>query len=267
MGREPKSEIGKFLRLRREHLIPEDVGLPPSARRRTAGLRREEVAILAGVSVTWYTYLEQGRGRDVSPAVIDGVARALQLSEDERRYMHYLVYGRVINPRPLDEAISISPLLAEITSQWNTNPYPAYLLNGDFDILAWNDAAVEWYADWNALPKVERNLLVWMLTSKEAKRRIADWEAAARDVVMQWRARITRQPIGKYAEQISHLKNRSPEFRKWWDSHLVLEHRVRTWIFNHPKIGTQELQLVPMTSFYEDEPLIIFHIPKSMIQS
>jgi transcriptional regulator with XRE-family HTH domain len=256
-----KSEIGTFLRLRRERLTPEDVGLPRSTRRRTAGLRREEVAILAGVSATWYTYLEQGRGRDVSPGVLDGVAGALQLNEDERRYMHQLVYGRVIGPRPLDGGTNIRALLTEIIALSNTNPYPVYLLNDAFDLLAWNDAAVEWYADWNALPKDERNLLSWMLTSREAKERIANWEETARDVVMQWRAHITRRPRGKYAEQICYLKTRSPEFRKWWDSHLVLEHRVRTWIFNHPEIGAQPLQLTPMASFYEVDPLIVFHTP------
>jgi transcriptional regulator with XRE-family HTH domain len=261
MSHGPKSEIGTFLRLRRERLNPEDVGLPPSTRRRTTGLRREEVAVLAGVSATWYTYLEQGRGRDVSPAVLDGVAGALQLNEDERRYMHHLAHGRVIDPRPLDGATSICGLLTEIIDLSNTNPYPVYLLSDAFDLLAWNDAAVEWYADWNALPKEERNLLTWMLTSREAKVRIANWEATARDVVMQWRAHITQKPRSKYAEQISDLKSRSPEFQKWWDSHLVLEHRVRTWIFNHPEFGAQPLRVVPMASFYEVDPLIVFHTP------
>jgi transcriptional regulator with XRE-family HTH domain len=236
--------------------------MPTTSRRRATGLRREEVAILAGVSVTWYTHLEQGRGGDVSPAVLDGVARALKLNEDERRYMHHLMYGRVMGPRPLDGKEALVEPLRKIIDLENANPYPVYLIDGACDLLAWNDAAVEWYDDWGGLSGEKRNLLVWMLTVPAARRRIVNWEATARDVVMQWRAHIARKAEdGRSARLIGYLEDKSPEFRSWWSSYLVLEHRIRTWILNHPKDGERALHSVPVSTFYEDDPLIVFHVP------
>jgi transcriptional regulator with XRE-family HTH domain len=261
-GQGAKAELGAFLRMRRERLTPEQVGLPPSPRRRTMGLRREEVAILAGVSVTWYTYLEQGRGRDVSPSVLDSVAAALRLNEDERRHMHFLMYGQVITPRPLDQDVPVRELLKQITTLGDCNPYPVYMVDQPCDLLAWNDAAVEWYDDWEVLAGDQRNLLVWMFTAPKARRCFADWEETARDTLARWRADIARRaPNRKTQERIAHLKRVSLEFRNWWDSHDVMEHRTGTRTFLHPRMGRQALHVLPVTSFYDGTPVIVFHLP------
>ncbi len=198
----------------------------------------------------------------MSPAVLNGVTRALKLNEDERRYMHYLMYGRVMDSRPLDGNESLFEPLKKIIDLENANPYPVYLLDGACDLLAWNDAAVEWYDDWGGLSEEKRNLLVWMLTAPAAKCRIVNWEATACDVVMQWRAHIARKSgNGRSARLISYLEDKSPEFRSWWGSYLVLEHRIRSLVLNHPTDGVRALHSVPVSTFYQDDPIIVFHVP------
>jgi transcriptional regulator with XRE-family HTH domain len=158
-----------FLRSRRERMSPAEAGLPVTSRRRTPGLRREEVAALAGLSITWYTYLEQGRGHDVSPAVLDSVARVLQMSEDERRYMHHLAFGYVVDPRPLHEEIVVSELQQQIVTIAEAHPYPVYMVDHSADLVAWNSACEDWYDEWGKLRASERNFVLWLLTSEKAK--------------------------------------------------------------------------------------------------
>jgi transcriptional regulator with XRE-family HTH domain len=117
-----RRELATFLRSRRERITPADVGLPAGPRRRTHGLRREEVAVLAGVSPTWYTYLEQGRGIQPSREVLDSLARVLRLSEDERRYIHSLAHGAVIQTAPLDADVPADQLIEQIISTFEESP-------------------------------------------------------------------------------------------------------------------------------------------------
>lgn len=261
-GQEAALELGRFLRNRRERIRPEEVGFPAGGRRRTPGLRREEVAVLAGLSTTWYTYLEQGRGRDVSSSVLDSIARVLRLSEDERRYMHFLTFGHVASSNPLGEESSIDDWLRQIVSIAEEHPYPVYLTNRATDLIAWNRAAAEWYDDWDRLPVRDRNFLQWLLTEDKAKRRFVNWEMVARDVVARWRIDVAQWPHNPLIQdRTSDLREKSPEFALWWDNQGVLEHRTGVRTMRHPHLGVKDWLVVPLISFYEQSPGIIYHLP------
>jgi transcriptional regulator with XRE-family HTH domain len=255
-------ELATFLRSRRERLHPEEVGLPPAGRRRTQGLRREEVAVLAGLSTTWYTYLEQGRGRDVSPSVLDSVARVLRLSEDERRYMHILVFGHVVGSRPIEAEVPVNDLLRQVTAIADNHPYPVFALDPACDLIRWNHAATEWYDNWSRLAEKDRNFMLWLVTADEARECFDEWESSARDVVARWRGEVARWPDDKRVqERVAELQSKSHEFAHWWASHEVLEHRSGIRRLRHPKQGVRDWRIVPMSTFYGSAPAIIFHLP------
>lgn len=255
-------ELAMFLRSRRQRLRPEEVGLPSAGHRRTPGLRREEVAVLAGLSTTWYTYLEQGRGREVSPSVLDSIARVLRLTEDERRYVHVLAFGHVVDARPLGEELEVSDLLRQIVAIADNHSYPVYAGNRATDLIAWNDAAADWYDDWSRLPEKDRNFMLWLLTEDKARSCLIDWELVARDVIARWRADVALQPSNKLVQdRIAELKRRSPDFDRWWNDHEVLQHRTGVRRMQHPRLGTVDWRVIPMLSVYDGSPGLIFHLP------
>lgn len=263
MGRRPRDlELAAFLRSRRQRLSPEDVGLPSAGRRRTAGLRREEVAVLAGVSTTWYTYLEQGRGREVSPSVLDSIARVLRLTEDERRYMHVLTFGHVMVSRPIEEEVPTKELLAQVISIADRHPYPVVAMDHVCDLISWNRAATEWYDDWGRLAEKDRNFMIWLLTESRARVSFEEWETGARDIVARWRGEVAKHPDDTRVQiLVAQLLAKSPEFALWWDNREVLEHRSAIRHLRHPRWGVRGWRIVPMATFYDSSPAIIFHLP------
>jgi transcriptional regulator with XRE-family HTH domain len=179
-----RSELADFLRRRREAISPAQVGLPPGGRRRTPGLRREEVAQLAGVGVTWYTWLEQARDIRVSENVLDALTRALLLDSHERAHLFNLAgapsAAAAIESDTLDPAVVL--LLERIGS------YPAAVLNARYDILAYNPAYAALIGDLAALPFDQRNMLWLMFTSARTRALLVEWEHATRRCVAQFRA-------------------------------------------------------------------------------
>jgi transcriptional regulator with XRE-family HTH domain len=243
-------------------MSPAEAGLPATGRRRTPGLRREEVAALAGLSITWYTYLEQGRGHDVSPAVLDSVARVLHLSEDERRYMHHLAFGYVVDPRPLHEEVVVSELQKEIVAIAEAHPYPVYMADHAANLVAWNSACEDWYDDWGKLGAFDRNIVKWMLTSPKAKKVLVDWEAVAHDTVARWRGDIAKYPADKLiSDRVTYLLDNSKEFAQWWGEQKVREHVSVVRRMFHPRIGVLPFRIIPMTSYHDRAPLILYHFP------
>ncbi|WP_116201231.1 helix-turn-helix transcriptional regulator [Amycolatopsis circi] len=257
-----RQELARFLRSRRERIAPSEVGLPPGTRRRIPGLRREEVAVLAGVSPTWYTYLEQARGIQPSREVLDSLARVLRLSEDERRYIHRLALGGVVQATPLDAEVPLEALTEQVVGMFEESPYPVYAGDNYGDILAWNPAACEWYEDWGALPREERNILRWMLVSPAARTRLPDWEADTRDAVARWRSEMSKHPNDpRQQAQIAEFARLSPEFRAWWGQHRVVEHRSRVRRLRHDRLGAQALRIMVIYS-PEIVPVgVVLHLP------
>jgi hypothetical protein len=224
-----REELGKFLKARRARLSPEDFGMPGGPRRRTPGLRREEVALLAGVGVTWYTWLEQGRDINVSTQVLDAVATTLRLDRAERWHMY-----RLAEAMPLRAGAERGPVPAEVREiVCSLDPLPARLTNGRFDILVSNDADEDLFSDWHSLPCVHKNTLWCLVTEPTARQQFPQYEQEVRYVVARLRAAYARH-VGDpdWEEDIRRLSGLSSEFADLWARHEVAdpEPRVRTFI-------------------------------------
>jgi transcriptional regulator with XRE-family HTH domain len=228
-------------------------------------LRREEVAVLAGVSPTWYTYLEQGRDIQPSREVLDSLARVLRLSEDERRYMHSLAHGAEIHVAPLDTDVPAIELIKQVVALFDDSPYPVYAANHYCDLVGWNRAAREWYDDWGALPPEERNILRWMLLSPVARARLVDWEDDTRDAVARWRGESGRHSADPVLQgRITEFSRLSADFRAWWGQHQVVEHRSKIRRFRHAKFGLQVMRIVPVLSPEIVPAGVVLHVPASL---
>lgn len=258
-----RMELGRFLRIRRERIDPKHAGFPLVGRRRTSGLRREEVAVLAGVSTTWYTYLEQGRNKNVSHAVLNSVARVLQLSDDEIRYARFLAYGQMHDEVGTNlVSLSVTDLLSKVVATTDRHPYPVYVVNHRCDLIFWNPAATEWYDDWAKLPPENRNFLYWLFMSPRARQSIVGWADFARNMAARWRLEIARWPGDKIIERrISDLSRESPEFARFWGEYSISEHHANTRRLHHPELGEKELLIFPLRTPYVSVPGIIYHFP------
>ena len=207
-----RGQLADFLRSRRARLTPADVGLPGDSepgRRRTPGLRREEVAELSGVGVTWYTWLEQGRKITASPQVVDALARALRLSADEHRHLRELA-GLATAPAASgdDPQARLQRLVDAAT------PNAASVYDVHFDYLAWNEPYRRIRHDPAGLPAGRRNLLWMMFTDADNRARMTTWDRAARALLSQFRAAAGRHPGDpRFAELTAALTEASPQFR------------------------------------------------------
>jgi len=214
--------LGELLRSRRERLAPADVGLPPGLRRRTAGLRREEVAQLASLSVTYYTFLEQGRQARPSEQVLDALAAALRMTPAERRYLLSLAYGP--DAAAGGEAGAVPPErvsagVADLVRR--LEPSPTLVKGRCWDVLAANPAARELFGDWSGTAGM-RNLVRWMFTSDAAREIYLEWEPEARAMLGRFRLAAARHPGDpRVPRLIAELRRDSPQVRDWWPAHDV----------------------------------------------
>lgn len=259
MSAEARRQLGEFLRSRRRRIEPADVGLPPGLHRRTPGLRREEVAVLAGLSPTWYTYLEQGRDINPSSQVLNSLAQVLKLSDDERRYLSSLASSTEPSTPPPDAAAA---LIEQFVRLAGDSPYPVYAINLYSELLAWNPAVADYYTDFGALPPERRVMLRWMLEAPEARDRLVDWEEDTRAVVARLRA-VSAEHRGDQRLQtmINDLTATSPEFARWWDDHAVLGHGGQLRRFRHPEHGELTLRLMITHSPDFEPAIVVFHLP------
>lgn len=208
---EQRLELGRFLSSRRALLRPADLGLPTMPRR-TPGLRREEVAQLAGVSLSWYTWLEQGRAIQASTATLERVAKVLQLDRVERHHL-FALSSRAVPPAEPDEHVSHG--LHDLVQ--SMDPTPVYIRNARLDVLAWNNAITDVFVDYGALAPHERNTLRLLFLYPPYRQMILDWEELARGMISTFRAaRARAQNRAPFDELIAELTQLSPEFRSWW---------------------------------------------------
>ncbi|MBO0782713.1 MAG: helix-turn-helix domain-containing protein [Ktedonobacteraceae bacterium] len=232
---ERRQELADFLRTRRARLVPAEVGLPLTARRKTVGLRREEVAQLASVGVTWYTWLEQGRDIHVSAQVLDSLAQALRLSADEKAHL-FLLAGQVPLPHPSAVQEQISPFLQKFLEHLGTTP--AYITGRRWDLLAWNRGACEIFGDFAAMSPDACNILHFIFTNSELRRRLLDWEGIAQRALAQFRASSSRyRDDAQFAALIKDLQQVSPEFARWWPRHDVRGRQDGRKELVHPQVG------------------------------
>ncbi|HEX7105643.1 MAG TPA: helix-turn-helix transcriptional regulator [Acidothermaceae bacterium] len=229
-----RDELAAFLRTRRARLSPADVGLPPGLRRRTAGLRREEVAQLAGVGVTWYTWLEQGRPINASVQVLSAISRTLQLDNAEHDHLLRLA-GMHIFPTQEERATVPAEVLEVLNS---LSPLPAILVNARYDILAQNEPYQALLRDWHTQPCERRNVLWCCFTEPEVRRHYLNFDAEAPRIVATFRSAYA-QHVGEPVWQrfIACLSARSPDFSRLWERHDVAQPGQQQKVFWHDVAG------------------------------
>ena len=238
---EQRKELGSFLASRRARLQPNEVGLP-NGRRRTPGLRREEVAVLAGVSVSWYTWLEQGRDIQASARTLRQISNVLQLSAAESSYLFALSSleppFNVGNDRLSDGLTLLVQAL---------DPIPAYIRNPRTDILAWNAAVADLFVDYGSLQPHERNTLRLMFLHPRYRTLILGWEQMARGYMSSFRAaRARAHDKAPFDRLIEELTSSSREFRDWWPDSGVTNFEEGTKSLQHPTIGRVDYTYVAL---------------------
>jgi transcriptional regulator with XRE-family HTH domain len=248
-------ELGDLLRSRRERLQPADVGLPAGTRRRTRGLRREEVAQLAAISSTYYAYLEQGREVRPSRQVLDALSAALRLDAAERRHVHELIHGAPPAETPaLVE--SLSPPVVSLVDR--LDPCPTYVTGRYWDVLASNRAARALWTDWPARPPEARNMLWWMFTDPGARTVMVDWPGEASALLGRFRAAAARHPGDPgFGALLDRLHAASTEIRDWWPQHKVVPLGSGTKRLRHPALGEFELHHVVLQLADEPEQKLV----------
>lgn len=209
-----RGELSDFLQQHRLRLKPADVGLPTTGRRRTPGLRREEVAALAGVGLTWYTWFEQGRDIRVSEAFLLNVAKALRLDDLECRHLFLLAHQRP-PPAEIHEILSVSPLIQQLLDDLTHRP--AYVASLRWDIHAWNAAADALFG-FSCRARSDCNLLRMVFVDPDLRRHLPEWKSDAPRLLAQFRCDLAISPDHPAVEEmIKDLKSLSPDFRRWFE--------------------------------------------------
>ncbi|MFF4044409.1 helix-turn-helix domain-containing protein [Streptomyces sp. NPDC001816] len=236
-----RAELSEFLRSRRARLKPEDVGLRDFGRhRRVPGLRREELAQLAGVSVAYYTRLEQGNGRNVSAEVLDSIARALRLTDAEHAHLTHLAKPKAHKKKPAARQQQVRGALHQLLDV--LEGVPAYVVGRRSEILAWNRMAAAVFGDWSQLPPAERNWARLVFLHPEYRDLFVDWEQKAIDIVC-----ALRMDAGCYPDDprlsalVGELSVKSDEFRRLWATHDVKEKSHGVKRLHHPLVGDLSL--------------------------
>lgn len=257
-----KQELGAFLRSRRERLRPEDVGLPPVSRRRTPGLRREEVAVLAHISTEYYVRLEQGRAPRPSGEVLAGIAGALRLTDAESDHLHVLA-GTAPSRTGLhrrDVRPSILALLERLPQT------AAFVISAAFEVLAWNDLAAALMEDFAQLTLEDRNLArrAFLRPARADARLygISDAAEFQRHVVMELRSTLARYPSDPAVTNlVDELRDASPEFVRLWERHDVQAAPMLTKTFRHPVVGEITVDCDTLTLTDRDQHLVLYSAP------
>lgn len=231
-----RRELGDFLRTHRERLTPTSLGLPAGGRRRTPGLRREEVAQSCGMSATWYTWLEQGRDASASASALSTLARTLQLTPAERAYLFELAGKRdpSLPAPPDDDGMDVAASLGRAVTAVDG---PAYILDSLWNARAWNKQAARLFVGWLDGGS-DRNLLRYVFMSPTARKVIPDWQARARRVLAEFRADSSRHLEDAALQAlVEDLRGRSAFFAKCWSEHAVVDREGGERTFDHPRQG------------------------------
>ncbi|MCX2934070.1 helix-turn-helix transcriptional regulator [Mycobacterium sp. CVI_P3] len=251
-----REALAEFLRTRRESLQPEDIGIPRRGRRRVKGLRRHEVADAAAVSVTWYTWLEQGRDIHATPQVIEALARALQLDNSEHSYLCRLagVPKAIQFSRPhVDDSL--------ITLVDSLSPHPAQLMLPATDLITWNRAYARLFVDPSTLAPEDRNALWIQVMCPEVRDRLVDWEAETQLATGRFRAEAAKYPGDPhFSRVVDKLTSQSGLFGRIWDRHEVqgLEDDVKT--IQHPEVGVVRLRLIKLRPLDHPQLLLMVYM-------
>lgn len=233
-------ELGDFIKQRRQNISPIQVGLPQLGRRRTPGLRREEVSSLAGIGVSWYTWLEQGRDIQVSAQVLLSIGHALQLSDTEVSYILDLA-GFTSEQPETTPSMTVSSKLQHVLDR--LDPAPSVILNAYWDIVAWNAAACLVFTDFEQLKPSDRNLIKLIFLNRPFQNLHLNWESKAKLLLSQFRLSISDMIDDKKVIQFTNsMMKCSSEFSQWWKEHLIQTEAPLTKIISHPQVGILQFE-------------------------
>ncbi|MEU8763973.1 helix-turn-helix domain-containing protein [Streptomyces sp. NPDC048659] len=253
-----RHELAAFLRSRRERISPEQAGLPRGRRRRTPGLRREEVAQLSAVGVTWYTWIEQARPIQVSPQVLDALAGALLLDPTERAHLFALA-GQG-DPHPETPCPAVTPALRALLDQ--LEPVPAAVQNSRYDFLAYNRTFGRLFRDLDALPRADRNSIWLAFTDTEFRAAVADLPEVLTSLAGKLRAAMAEhlaEPAWK--ELLHRLRTASPEFREIWARHDVVDQSGRLKTIRNAHVGLLRLEHTNLYLGPAAGPKLVTYVP------
>ncbi len=254
-----RRELGAFLRSRRERLTPSATGIATGMRRRTPGLRREEVAMIAGVGTTWYTWLEQGREVRPSVEVLAALSQALRLDAAEKRHLFTLAGRQLPERRTVAPEKVDGPLLHMLQS---LVLQPAYVVGRRWDVLAWNPAAVAVFGDYGLLGGDARNIVHMVFTNPHHRRLLVDWEQLARNVLASFRAESARYVGDADFERLIALMTRSsPEFRDWWPQRDVARRLSGVKHIRHPSAGAMTFEHMSLSIDDGSDMKLIVYTP------
>ena len=252
-----RKELGGFLKACRARVDPATLGLP-AGRRRTPGLKREEVALAIGVSVSWYTWIEQGREVRASPEVLERLAQVLRLSDDERAYA-FALSGYGVPLESPDE--SVTDGLRQLVQAMQ--PIPAYVRNTRFDILAWNAAIADLFVDYSQFPPNQRNTLWLMFLYAPYRERILNWEEMSRGLLAGFRAAMAQAPDkAPFLALAEDISAKSEQFRLWWPEHDVRRFDEGAKKLMHPTQGLLDLQYVALVPESRHDLSLVTYLPR-----
>lgn len=258
-----RKELGEFLQALRQRGTPEEFGFPAGTRRRTQGLRREEVAQLAGISATWYTWIEQGREVNVSAEALERLATALKLSKSERTYLFDMADRR----DPQAHILEVDTAPDALINMLNSIQIPAYIMGRTWDVLAWNQSASDLFTGWLDTAKqndTRPNLLRFVFQYPGARQFVVDWEMRARRLVAEFRADCrSRLEEPELKRLVSELSQVSAEFERFWKQHDVLERQGGKRQFNHPKKGLISYSQVTLRPVEQEQLKLVLLQPTS----
>ena len=255
------NELADFLKTRRAKILPSQVGLAAGTRRRTPGLRREEVAQLAGIGLTWYTWLEQGRSIQVSAQVVESLSKVLLLDKQER--FHFYLLANQPLPAEIPECQeTVSPALQHVLDSLIL--CPSFIMDQRWNAIAWNKAACAIFGDYNVMSVRERNVVWAMLTDKKYRQLFVDWELHAQKMLGRFRATLGQYIADPWLVQfIEDLKGQSAEFNLWWSLHEIQSNGENYKQLNHPLAGRLDFEISNFDVSDQANLKLIVHVPRA----
>ena len=259
--KERRRELGDFLKVRRERLSPGDFNLPIGARRRAKGLRREEVSQLAGIGITWYTWLEQGRDIQVSSEVLEAISRIFTLNKEEKEHLFLLGNQPLPSTTVQNERENIDRVVKNLLGQ--LGHCPAYVTDEKLNIVDWNKAAIKVFGDFNEMDVRNRNAVWRCFTSKEYQNLFQNWEDHAQRLIAQFRLAYTHFVGDEWFKTIiSELSEESPQFYEWWSNHEVLGTPCGKKTIIHPVVGEMIMDHITLQVYDAPELKVTIYQPR-----
>lgn len=249
-------ELADFLKTRRAKISPTDVGLIALPNRRTPGLKREEIAQLSGISITWYTWLEQGRDIRVSEQVLESLSRVFSLDNQERNHL-YILANQTIPAQPSEHVEKVSPILQNVLDSFTYSP--SVLIDQHWNVLGWNNISNILFGDFNKMTRRERNIVWAMFTEDRYKHIYVDWDMHAKRLISMFRA--TCSQCAWLSEFTKELMEISEEFRQWWPLHEIQSNSGVIKQLNFPTVGILDFEVTKFDVSDNTNMKLIIHTP------